>query len=167
VDLYLDPASPAVVEGEAFVLTIRIAAGSQPIDGAEVHLDFHPAYLRVVDASGDPASSIENSGILDLVIHNVADNTAGHIDFAAGTFGVAPSGDLPLATVRFQALANTGVEGTALTFGQQLPRRSEVTYAGYSVLGQVYDGLVHIAAPTATPTATPVIHRLYLPIVLR
>ncbi|MBM4432036.1 MAG: hypothetical protein FJ026_17060, partial [Chloroflexi bacterium] len=163
------PATLTVVEGDTFAVTIRLAASSQPVDGAEAHLDFDPAYLRVVDAQGDPASDIENSGVLDLVIHNKVDNVVGQINFAAGTLGAAPSGDLALATVHFRALASTGAAGTDLLWGRQLPRRCEVTYAGYSVLGQMYDGWVQITTPTPTPTATatPIIYRLYLPVLLR
>ncbi len=166
VELYLDPSSSAVAEGDTFEVSMRIDAGAQVVDGAEVHLDFDPFHLQVVDAGGNPASGIENSGILDVLILNQVDNAAGQIDFAAGTWGALPSGSFVLATMHFKALQGTAGPGTALTFVTELPRLTNVTHAGASILAQAHDGIVHIGEATPTPTSTPPIRRWFLPIVI-
>jgi len=48
------------MQNDVFVIHIKVVAGSQPVDGAEVHVDFNPVHLQVVDAGGNPASSIES-----------------------------------------------------------------------------------------------------------
>jgi len=63
-----NPAHPSVMQDDIFFIEIQIAAGSQPVDGAEVHVDFNPMHLQVVDAAGNPASSIENGAALNVHI---------------------------------------------------------------------------------------------------
>jgi hypothetical protein len=155
----LNPANPSVAKGAIFTVDIQVVAGSQPVDGAEVHLDFDKTYLQVVDASGNPASAIESSGILEVPIQNLVSNDRGEIDFAAGTF-VTPPPPLDtavLATIRFKALWGTGGASTPLTFSTQLPRKTDVTHAGGSVLAGVENGSVTISGqtPPPTPTVTP------------
>jgi hypothetical protein len=166
VELRLDPPSPAVTEGELFDLAIRVDAASQLVDGAEVHLDFDPVYLQVVDANGDPASEIEDGGVLNTVILNQASNMMGRIDFAAGILqGELPSGTFLLATLHLRALNNTGAGATSMTFVTELPRQTNVTHRGGSVLAQVHNAAVRVSAITPTPTV-PVFH-LFLPIIMR
>jgi hypothetical protein len=166
VVIQLDPASPSVAKDAIFTVDIEVVAGSQPVDGAEVHLDFDESYLQVVDAGGNPVSTIENSGILDVPIQNSVDNGEGRIDFAAGTFsGTPPSGTFVLATIRFKALWGTGGGSTPLTFSTQLPRKTDATYEGGSVLAGVANGSVTISgeAPAGTPTVTPTATRTATP----
>ena len=56
----VNPAHPSVMQNDVFVIHIKVAAGSQPVDGAEVRVDFNPVHLQVVDAGGNPASIIES-----------------------------------------------------------------------------------------------------------
>jgi hypothetical protein len=163
VELHLDPASSAVTEGDLFDLAIRVDAGSQLVDGAQVHLDFDQAHLQVVDAAGNPAMAIEDSGVLNTVLLNQASNAMGQIDFAAGILeGTLPSGTFLLATVHVKALNETGTDGTLLTFALDLPRKTNVTYMGASVLGEVHNAIVHVAEATPPPA-----WRLFLPIIIR
>jgi len=140
----VNPQCSSVAEGEIFAVEIQVVAGSQAVDGAEVHVDFDPLYLQVVDAGGNPASTIESSGILDLLFQNSVDSAAGGIDFAAGTFGAEPSDTFVLATVRFKALWGTGGVSTPLTFVRQLPRKTDATHGGSSVLAGATGGSVAI-----------------------
>jgi hypothetical protein len=180
IELRLDPPSPSVAVGNLFDLAIRVDAGSQPVDGAEVHLDFDPAYLQVVDASGDPAGEIEDSGVLTTLIINQANNSTGQIDFAAGMLqGELPSGTFLLATVHFRALTSTAAGSTSVAFVTELPRQTNVTYSGHSVLAGVHDAAVRIGVVTATstptstatrtptPTSTVPVYHLFLPIIVR
>ncbi|MBM4429590.1 MAG: hypothetical protein FJ026_04475, partial [Chloroflexi bacterium] len=99
----LDPSSPTVSKDQFFTIDIQVVAGTQPIDGAEAHLDFDPVYLQVVDANGNPATTIVSSGVLNIPILNTVNNAQGTIAFAAGTFDpTPPTGTFVLATIRFR-----------------------------------------------------------------
>ncbi|HNT04849.1 MAG TPA: DNRLRE domain-containing protein [Anaerolineae bacterium] len=172
----LNPSVSAVSKDQIFTVDIQIVAGAQPVDGAEVHLYFDQTYLQVVNLAGNPVGNIQNNGYLSQVIRNkvYTDTQQARIYFAAGIYDPEepkPSGTFPLATVRFKALWGTGGSTTPLTFGTVLPYRTEVTFAGSSVLGSVENGGVVISGatppmtptptatftlvPTATPTPTP------------
>ena len=157
VSVTLDPLSAAVAKNAIFTVRVQIVAGSQPVDGAEVHLDFNPLYLQVVDAAGNPIGTIDGSGVLDVPIANAANNTTGQIDYAAGTFsGSPPSGTFTLATIRFKAMWGTGGASTPLTFINTLPRKTDVRFGVNSVLASATSGTVTISGetPPATPTVT-------------
>ena len=150
------PSSP-VAEGEIFGVEIRVLAGSQALDVAEVHINFDPLYLQVVEEDGVPASTVEGGVILDVPLQNRVDNDAGEIDYAAGTFGAQPSDTFVLATIRFKALLNTAGSGTPLVFVHQLPRKTDVNYEGSSVLADAIGGSVAIDPG----------YRIYLPLAIR
>ena len=57
VRLYLTPASLPAGVGSTFTLDVMVDAGAQPVNNVELYLTFNPALLRVVDASGNPATS--------------------------------------------------------------------------------------------------------------
>jgi hypothetical protein len=156
VQVSLNPSSPSVLEDEVFAIDIEVVGGDQAVDGAEVHLDFDKTHLQVVDAGGSPAGSIENSGILNVLIQNTVDNDEGKIDFAVGTFGAPPSGTFVLATIRFKALAGTDGASTPLVFITQLPRKTDVTFEGGSVLGGTTDGSVTITSTGTLQNPLPI-----------
>ena len=157
VHVYLEPSSSMVAAGQSFDVDIKIDAAGQPVDGAEVHLDFHPLYLQVVDSGNAPAGEIKSSGVLDIAIQNHVDNAVGQIDFAAGTFTSPPTGSYVLATIRFRALASTDGQSTPLTVVQELPRKTDLMYRGESVLAQADGGEVFIAAPSSYPVYLPLL----------
>ncbi|MBM4429592.1 MAG: hypothetical protein FJ026_04485, partial [Chloroflexi bacterium] len=147
VHLGIEPPSASVMKDQVFPLQIQVDAGSQPIDGAEVHLNFDPAYLQVVDSNGNPASTIESSNALDVPIQNIVANGQGHIDFAAGTFDAPPSGTFVLATIRLKALQSTHGGSTAMIFVDRQGSPTNVTYAGNSVMDGMDGGLVVVTSP--------------------
>ncbi|MBM4429009.1 MAG: DNRLRE domain-containing protein, partial [Chloroflexi bacterium] len=159
--VYVDlaPSSSTVQQNDLFAVDVRVLAGSQPVDGVEIHLDFDPLYLRVVDEAGNPVSEIESRGVLTASIQNAVDNNLGRVDFAEGIFTAEPSGTFVLATVRFKALWGTGEASTPLAFVMRGGSPTDVTYNGASVLAGTLDGSVTIQGemppPTPTSTATP------------
>jgi hypothetical protein len=154
----ITPHATEVSPGDVFTVWVQVDAGSQLVDGAEVHLDYDPSRLQVVDADGNPADHVDNSGALDVVLRNNVDNTAGRIDFAAGTFSATPpSGAFALAAIRLRALNLTGSPSTELSFVLEPPRRTNVVYAGLSVLGGTNDGVVALRQTNV----------VYLPLVSR
>jgi hypothetical protein len=160
----LNPLAAAVAKGQLFSVDIQIVAGTQQVDGAEIHLFFDPLFLQVVDAAGNPVDRIQSGGYLSQVIRNkvYTDTAQARIHFAAGIYDPdepRPSGTFPLATVFFRALWGTGAGSVPLTFGIDLPYRTEVTFSGNSVLAGVGNGSITISGEqppmTPTPTATP------------
>jgi len=164
----LNPATASVAKDAVFAMDVQLVAGSQLVDGAEVHLYFDKTYLQVVDAAGNPTGKVQSGGYLSQVLRNkvYTDTEQARIHFAAGIYDPEeprPSGTFPLATVYFKALWGTGGGTTALVFGGDLPYKTEVTYGGESVLGSVQNGSVTISGDpppvsptvTSTPTHTP------------
>ena len=158
VQVSITPHATEVSAGDVFTVWVQVDAGSQPVDGAEVHLDYDPLRLEVVDADGNPADHLDNSAALDVVLRNHVDNAAGKIDFAAGTFSATPpSGAFALAAIRLKALSLTVSPSTELSFVHEPPRKTNVVYAGLSVLGGTNDGVVALRQP----------YVIYLPLVSR
>ncbi len=156
VQVGITPHMTEVAPGDVFSVDVLVDAGSQPVDGAEVYLDYDPSRLQVVDATGSSADHVENGAALDVVLRNHVDNAAGRIDFAAGTFSATPpSGTFALLTIRLKALSLTGSPSTALSFVHEPPRKTNVVYAGLSVLGATDDGVV----------ALRLANQVYLPLV--
>jgi hypothetical protein len=152
------PGSP-VSKDQIFTIGLEIAAGSQLLDGATIYLDFDPAYLQVVDQDGNPATTVVNSGRLELELLNQVNNERGEIDLVVASFETE-SGSFTLATLRFKALWGTGGASTPLVFVSRGGRPTDVLYLGDSVLGNstgadiVIDGATPAATPTITPTPT-------------
>jgi len=162
VQVSIEPQSSEAEEDEVFSVAIQVAAGSQPVDGVEVHVDFDPQYLQVVDDEGNPSAAIEDNQVLDWVLLNHADNVGGEIDFAAGTLPPElPDGTFSVATVRFKALQATDESGTAVAYVTRNGNPTNVTYQGSSVLAGTSDGLVTVAA-SSTPA-----YDIYLPVISR
>ncbi|MFZ1488554.1 MAG: hypothetical protein WAS51_01305, partial [Ilumatobacteraceae bacterium] len=149
VDVSLLPASSTVAAGDVFTLTIQIIAGAQPIDGASTYVNFDPAYLQV-------QAIIPDTTYLPITLVNSYDNIAGRVDYAAGTFFNFPSGTIALAQIRFVVIATPPDMGTDLIFATVDPRKTDITYGGLSVLGNMAGATaVHSQLPTPTPTAVP------------
>jgi hypothetical protein len=149
VELNLLPANNTVAAGDAFTLTIQVAAGAQPVDGVSAYVDFDPAYLQIQAITPDNTA-------LPLTLQNGFDNLAGTVDYSAGALSGFPSGAFGIAQVRFGVVAAPPQSGTALVFhaaaGQ---RQTQVSYGGGSVLGAAHNA-------AAFPRSD-----LYLPLIVR
>lgn len=130
----LTPAAVSVDLNETFELKIQVQAGIQVVDSVSAYLDFDPDVLEVVDVTAGTE--------LDTVLENTYDNTAGEIDFVAGTLSDFPSGTFGLATVNFRAIG--GSPGSPVTFSSAVPRQSDAAFDGVSVLDQTEDGVVTV-----------------------
>jgi hypothetical protein len=120
---------------------VLIEADNQAIDGAQASLNFDPALVEVEDLSG--------GNRLPLELLNQFDNSSGTIDFAAGSLVDFPSGAaIELLHIQFKALAAS--EAMTLAFQFDLPRQSDVTFGGTSLLSTHNDGTIIIQpAPTS------------------
>ncbi|MGC1375586.1 MAG: DNRLRE domain-containing protein [Anaerolineales bacterium] len=135
VVLAIVPAATTVNIGQSFSLTVQVQAGSQQVDGAAAYLNFDPAYLQVV--------SMSSGTTLPVVIQNSYDNTAGRIDYAAGKLSSPyPSGSFTLVTINFTARAQCS--GATLMLNNTLPRKSDATFGGNSVINHTENSVVTI-----------------------
>jgi len=111
--------------GEEFEIPVSLITGKQPINGAELHLNFDPTQLSVIEVVGSDKLPQQ------LVAH--IDNQSGRIDFAAGALENAPRGTFDFVTVRVRAKgSNLSAQPFEPAF--DFPTQTDVAYAGYSVL---------------------------------
>ncbi len=156
VNLLIVPAAQTTLIGKIFTVTLQVQAGASQVDGAGAYLNFDPAVLHVV--------SLIPGSKLPLVLASSFDNAAGNVDFAAGNLTPPqPSGTIDLVTIIFSARAESN--NTALQFNRALPRLTDVTLNGASILGNAVNGSVTVKKsqiflpelrrdPTFTPTPT-------------
>ncbi len=148
--LWLEPPGQQIgLAGEA-VVEVRLA-DVVDLYGVELHLQFDPALVEVIDEDpATPGVQVAPGSILagDGPFLNQADNAAGRIDYAVMAVLSAPfTGSGVLATIRFAARA-AGVASVSFV-GSQLVN-SSVASIPHSVTG----GSVQVLAVTATPTPT-------------
>jgi hypothetical protein len=99
------PSLTEVDVGDMFEIVVEIQAGGQLVDSGNAYLNFDPTIMQVEE--------LVSGGVLPIALGSWEfDNTAGTIDFAAGTFSSFPSGTFNLVTVRMTALASSA--GSAL-----------------------------------------------------
>ncbi|NOZ70457.1 MAG: hypothetical protein GXP38_00855, partial [Chloroflexi bacterium] len=154
VSLSLVPGMTTAVTGDVIVLDVLADTGSTPVDAAEIHLDFDPALLQVVDAQGAPAAAIEPGPALNTVLLNRVDPARGHIDYLATALGSTPAqGQVQIARLRLRILQS---EQGWVRFSFASWRSTDVSYQGASVLQNV-------SAASINAALTP----LYLPMVMK
>jgi hypothetical protein len=110
-----------------------VQAGSQPVDTADVYLTYDTDFLAVVDAAGNPATTVQAGTALANVLANSVDSTNGVVHYAASTSGTGPTGNIKVATLRFKAVLPT--TQTRLRFSVSAPQQTAVLYHGDPVLG--------------------------------
>ena len=132
----MDPISACVALTCTQTVEIKVEAGEGQVDTAEVHLEFDPIHLQVVDVTGGN----EAGSPLTTVSQNVVNNETGRIDYTAQTpLGGAPAtGGFTVARIQFTALAQT----TATTIG--FLASTELFRAGEPVLATRTDGEVAV-----------------------
>ncbi|NLS76779.1 MAG: hypothetical protein GXY76_05910 [Chloroflexi bacterium] len=144
------PALQQVDVGEVISLTLTVDAGIATLDAAAAHLNFDPAWLRVVDASGALATQVIPGADLPEIVQNAVDNAAGTIDLVARraqTIG----GRVTLATVYLKAIGRPDSGEAWLRFSSTYPRATDVLRAGQSIAPRSENGLLLIR-PTAILT---------------
>jgi len=118
--------TPAMAVGEKFSLTVAVrASAAAPVDMAQVYLDFDAARLQALAITGGTA--------LEEMLQASADNSAGRIDYAAGTLGTAKDAAFTLMTVEFQGVA---AGGTTIAFAPlTAPRQTKAIWNGVNITG--------------------------------
>jgi hypothetical protein len=110
--------------------------GGQAIDGGSFVLNYDPAAVVPVDASGNPTSISEPGLALPSVLTNWVDTKGGAIGYAAGMLqGEVPSGRVVLTTLRFKALRDGP---TSLSFRTLPSGYMQLTNGGTNLLGSAH-----------------------------
>jgi len=147
VRMILSPTEITTGIGESFEVNVEVEVNSsdQVMEEALAYLNFDPEVLQVEE--------LTPGGDLPSVLRNSFDNELGHIDFAANKLAAPyPSDTFRLATISFITLRPT--DNTFISFNQELPRKSDVTFDSRSVLSGTLGNLVNIVVPTAIDSVT-------------
>ncbi len=144
VPLTLVPGVQTVTVGETFDVVIQAEAGLTTLAGIDAFLDFDPTKLQVLQLTAGTVFPME-------IIRNI-DNTLGQVDISMGKLGAPfPSGDIVLATVQFEAIAETEPV-TDITFAISGARWTMVSDSeGIDVTGTLTGGTYTITEPDVTP----------------
>lgn len=127
-----------VAAGQEFEVQVKINAGeSNPVDTAQVYLDFDSAKLDVV--------SVKAGSRLRYVLQNEAFARSGHIGFAAGTTGAAQVAPFVLCTITFRARGSGGKGETGIGFApRRAPRHTKAISRGVDVTGDLSPLLIAV-----------------------
>jgi len=102
---------------------------------AELHLDYDPGLLRVVDASGAQSAVVEAGSALPRVFVNRVDDVYGWVDYTASALDATPpQGRFVIARFRVRLL-QPGIAWIRFSFSGS--RATDLTYRGSSVLGDI------------------------------
>ena len=146
VALKLVPSAVVVRSGEVAAIDVILESGAQPVDGADVYLNFDPNYLAIVDEHGQAVTQISQGSAFPTLLQNSVDAAKGLINFSAGILvGASPMGTLQVARFYVSPL-QTSVKWTTVSFSSIGPRRTDVAFAGESILGQTEGG--QVSAPS-------------------
>ncbi len=155
VSLRLEPNRATAAISDVVALDVVVYAGAQEVDAVELHLDYDPAVLQLVDTAADPATGIEPGTALPTVLLNSVDHARGWADYVASILGSSPaSGTFSVATLRFQLLQ----EGeTWVRFSFSDWRATDLTYQAESVLENVEAAQIRVTEG----------YEVYLPVILK
>jgi hypothetical protein len=135
VDLVLLPSSQTVDADDVFDVVIQAQCNGQDITGIAAFIDFNPDYLEV-------QSITDGDTLTDFVVSDY-DNTAGTIDYSAGTFTQPlPSDTFTVAAIEFRAMSPDG--NVSLDFSVAFPRESDADFGGDSKLSGLYGTTITI-----------------------
>lgn len=148
VNFVIQPASQTAAVNADITFTVSLVPFGTAVDGASAYLDFDPAVLRC-QPPAQPSSPIFSS-----VFQAAADNILGRIDWTS--IGTATSTPFSLFTLQCRVLATSA--GSAISFHASLPRQTDASLIGVSVLGTKTGATVisqgNICMPF-TPTPSP------------
>jgi hypothetical protein len=158
--LLLPPYTTASVD-QTFGITLTASLPVSNADTVLTYLTFDPAALAVVDAAGNPTSTVALSRTLfPTATVNVVNNQDGLIDIEAVSSELSTiSGTLHLATIHFRLKAADGP--VTINFSRDPERRSDVLRRGESLNATQQSGSA-VIVPRAAPA-----RKIFLPVVMR
>ena len=117
--------------GQTFLVAVRVWAGHfNPVDAAQVYLDFDGRQLEVVELT--PGSHLEYE------LQSKWDNQAGRLGYAAGTVGDPVTVPFTLCTVAFRIRTPATSQEIAISFAPLAPpRHTKAVFRGANVTGEL------------------------------
>ena len=139
------------VGGVSLYGTIDVVIQGEPygleVDTAQAYLNFDATYFQVISITAGGAP-------LGVVLQNSYDNTAGFINYAAGTLSNFPTATFTLATVRLTGIAESSGD-LPIAFNIPTPRRSALFRSGAVLPNFGLTGSwIGVDSATPSPTAT-------------
>jgi len=119
VTVSLEPAVWTGHPGDIFRVDIAIQSAQQPVDSAQVSIEFDATALGVVDEEGNPATAIiPGLDLPDMLTNTVViSGDMGYIKYGAGKMAGSPiQRDFTLASIYFKAFPVTQTLETSATF---------------------------------------------------
>lgn len=139
----ITPDYPVAVTS-TFDVVIQVNPGGAPIDAAAAYLNFDPSLFEVV--------RVQPGTTLPIFLQSITDNSIGRVDFAAGQLPPTyPSESFTLATVTLRALAPVDAGLITLNVGSDALRRTDVTFAGQSVIANATGAVVMVTRDALPP----------------
>ncbi len=135
--------------GDTFTLDVMTNVSSeQQISGADVFINFDSTKLEVVDADTVTEGVQVTSGtLLNIVMANTVDNSAGTIGFSAGKLGAPfPTGEFKIASIEFRALAETEPQTMVVFSFEGIRETVVVDELGSPISGDSFSTMVEITA---------------------
>jgi hypothetical protein len=159
--LSIGPAYTAVRPGQVFSVTLTASVPISQADAVAAHLSFDPAALEVVDAAGNPTTTVQlNSTLFPTATLNLVDNQSGTMSILAerqqapylrGSFEVAS----------FHVRARNSELLSTIQFGQQGNPPSDLLRDGSSLNAALSSGSV------VDTRHSSIQQRVYLPLARR
>ncbi len=158
--LSLSPTSSSIILNQNFTVNILLDTVGNATDGVDVFsLHFNPAILQVVDSNASVAGvQIAPGSLMPATTANVADNTAGTIQFSQASSGGSNfTGSGILATITFRANA-VGSSAVTMDFTPGNTADTNVAFQGTDLLLSVTNGTYTVVNPfdfSVTTTGGP------------
>lgn len=146
VQLYLTPASSTVTQGEEFNVVVRINTNGQTVNAVRSDITYSAGQLEFVSTSSPCADP--PFGVTAENLPAPGSPTPGSVKIACGSF-VGVTGDHPIATLRFRALATTGAATISFANTSEALLKSDSS----NQLGSTASGTVTMTAPAPTITS--------------
>jgi hypothetical protein len=146
----LTPPSADLVVGQPCGLELWLDSATRYVDELRIYLSFPPAAVQLVDAQGQPASTVNvTTTEFGAVQTNRVENAAGRAELAIGPSAVGRSGRFLLARLSMQGKASTGGAYARVGFDQDAAagRLTEARHQGKAVVTAAQDGSYRVVAP--------------------
>ncbi|MBC7947532.1 MAG: DUF4082 domain-containing protein [Chitinophagaceae bacterium] len=156
VNIFVNPASSTIGEGQSFTVAVRFDITSLTINAAEVHFDFDISKLQVTNITRPNSGQFTSETIpLPAGPYNSSNvvNTSGQINYAAGMPAGSTSTDFDLISVTFTTKAPYSPGATTLVLVNVPGRRTRAVLGATVATGSLTNGSVTLQSCTP-PTAT-------------
>jgi len=169
--IQLVASTPIVGKDRTFTMDINVETpGGSEVTEASAYIDFNPAYLEVtsvdpvLDSLGTAGTITTSVGkdisgsLLRIPMSPIINNTTGQIMYGAMKYTDQPALSIgtSFAYIKFNAIANTPLTGTNLTFFTQSSNLSTGAFSGINnVAGVITGATVKIMDQPSTAYTTP------------